>query len=192
MSRTCITPSRIARLRPACQLSYPAVFYTHEHALCPPTSDIFVCYLLGSTGHETLFCDFINAHLVETDFEPVESISIETPFNLKKFQNDKESVLDVRVTGKDKRIINVDIQSSRQMFYLHRSLYYWARLYQGQLQEGANYAMLAPVVRINILDFIVFNTMNSPHTCFVAAEKNHPGCLLTDALQIHFYKIPQY
>lgn len=45
-----------------------------------PTSDMFVRYLLGSRGHEELLCDFINAHLIDSGFEPVERVIIDNPF----------------------------------------------------------------------------------------------------------------
>lgn len=139
-----------------------------------------------------MLCDFINAHLVDSGFEPVERVSIENPFNLKEFQNDKESILDVRAEAKDKRLVNIEIQSAREKFYVHRSLYYWARLYQGQLKEGEGYDTLSPVICINILDFTIFDTIKQPHTCFMVAEKNNPEYLLTGDLQLHFYEIPKY
>ncbi len=162
------------------------------NTLVIPTSDIFIRYLFGSKGNEALLCDFINAHLVDSGFEPVERVTIENPFTLKQFQYDKESVLDVRAEAKDKRIFNVEIQSTRQKAYVSRSLYYWAKLYQGQLKEGEDYAALSPVICINILDFSIFDAIVQPHTCFILAEKDHPEYLLTGDLQLHFYELPKY
>ncbi len=153
---------------------------------------MFIRYLLGSKGHEELLRNFINAHLEDSGFDPVESVTIENPFNLKEFENDKESILDVRAQAKDKRIINVEIQTARQGFYVHRSLYYWARLYQGQLKKSEAYDVLSPVVCINILDFTIFDAIKEPHSCFLITEKSHPEYILTDDFQLHFYELPKY
>ncbi|PID74960.1 MAG: hypothetical protein CSB28_00460 [Desulfobacterales bacterium] len=123
---------------------------------------------------------------------PLSVLLLTTPFNLKEFDNDKESILDVRAQAKDQRIINVEIQTARQGFYVHRSLYYWARLYQGQLKNGEAYDILSPVICINLLDFTIFDAIKEPHSCFLIAEKDHPEYVLTNDFQLHFYEMPKY
>ncbi len=153
---------------------------------------MFIRYLLGSKGHEELLRNFINAHLEDSGFDPVNRVTIENPFNLQEFENDKESILDVRAQAKDKRIINIEIQTARQGVYVHRSLYYWARLYQGQLKKSEAYDVLSPVICINILDFTIFEALREPHSCFLVTEKSHPEYILTDDFQLHFYELPKY
>ncbi len=98
----------------------------------------------------------------------------------------------MRAQAKDQRIINVEIQTARQGFYVHRSLYYWARLYQGQLKNGEAYDILSPVICINLLDFTIFDAIKEPHSCFLIAEKDHPEYVLTNDFQLHFYEMPKY
>ena len=62
---------------------------------------------------------------------------------------DKESVLDVKTIADDQRIFDIKIQNIPEHFYINRSLYYWSRLYHGQLGKGQEYIKLRSVICIN-------------------------------------------
>ncbi|MBF0204997.1 MAG: PD-(D/E)XK nuclease family transposase [Desulfamplus sp.] len=53
---------------------------------------------------------------------------------------------------------------------LARSLYYWAKLYSSQLNEGNKYITLFPVVCINILEFEMFRQFEKYHSTFVLRD----------------------
>ena len=72
---------------------------------------------------------------------------------------------------------------------IKRSLYYWSKLYEEQLNEGEDYSKLARTVCINILNFKYLKT-----------EKFHTGYRLkeietneelTDIIEMHFIEIPK-
>ena len=93
------------------------------------TSDIFIRYLLGSAKNKPILLHFINSILQDSNFEVAKDITLENPFNLKKFIKDKETILDVRAVDKYGRTFNVEIQTYVNTVYSKRSLYYWARIY---------------------------------------------------------------
>ena len=156
-----------------------------------PTTDIFIKYLLGSRKNKDLLLSFINSVLEDSQFNKIVEVEIKNPFNLKSFIADKESILDIKAIDENNRQYNVEIQSTGNIHFKKRSLYYWAKLYSSQLEEGNKYIDLKPTICINILDFELFKEIDSLHTCFLLREQNLPEYVLTDHIVIHFLEIPK-
>ena len=74
--------------------------------------------------------------------------------------------------------------------FKYRTLYYWAKLYSGQLLNTQKYEQLNPVICINILDFNLFKKSETPHICFILKEKDS-DLVCTDHLSIHFIELPK-
>ena len=156
-----------------------------------PTSDIFIKYLLGSKANKDLLLSFINSVLEDSKFQKIIRVEIKNPFNLKSFVYDKESILDVKAIDENNRQYDVEIQTTGNEHFKNRSLYYWAKLYCSQLEGGDKYIDLKPTICINILDFKLFNEIESLHTCYLLREQNLPEYVLTDHIIIHFLEVPK-
>ncbi len=156
------------------------------------TSDLFVRYLLGSEKNIALLVDFINAVLVDCGFETIRKAEITNPFNLKEYSIDKETILDIKAVSETNKTFNVEIQNHPENSYVKRSLYYWARLYGNQLDEGSEYDELKPVICINLLSCTLFNNSRKAHTCFLVTEKDNKNSILTDDLQINYLELPKF
>jgi len=99
----------------------------------------------------------------------------------------KSSRLDLRIKLKDKTEIDVEIQVINQVAYKERVLYYWSKMYSGQLKKSETYDKLKKCVIINIVYFELFK-MPRMHTKFQLLEtKEHE--LLTDQIEIHFLEL---
>lgn len=86
--------------------------------------------------------------------------------------------------------INIEIQLANRYDMEKRTLYYWSRIYSGQLNEGMGYKELAKTITINILDFRFVKPTERYHTTFHLFE-DEEEFLLTDVLEIHFMEIPK-
>ncbi len=157
-----------------------------------PFRDIVFKYIFGRNETKNLLKSFINAVLADVDMETVTEIEILNPFNLKEFQNDKFSFLDIKAEAASGEIYNIEVQLSGFEEYKFRTLYYWAKLYTGQLGESENYAELKPVICINILDFNLIKELDSFHTCFLPYEYQNRDILLTGHFQVHFLEILKF
>ena len=71
-----------------------------------------------------------------------------------------------------------------------RTLFYWSKLFSGQLEKGHDYAELKKTITINILDFEYLKT-NQYHNVYHLREDN-TGHILTDVLEIHFIELPKF
>ncbi|MCG8104970.1 MAG: Rpn family recombination-promoting nuclease/putative transposase, partial [Candidatus Thiodiazotropha endolucinida] len=154
-----------------------------------PLSDLFARALLGDERNTGLLTNFINAFLTPKGLNPVISVDILNPYNLKEYINDKETILDVKARDNHKRIINIEVQISTSKYFANRSLLYWAKSYQSQLHQSEIYTKLNPVICINIVGEPLFPELKEHHTCFHITEMNHPEMILTDHLHIMFMEL---
>lgn len=155
------------------------------------TSDILIHYLFGSEHNRDLLLSFVNAVLTDAEMEPVASVEIQNPFNIKEYRADKLSIPDIRARGYDGRLFDIEVQSIGNATYANRSLYYWAKNYTAQLKESEDYTTLNPVICINLLDFILMTELPLVHSCFLAMEKENPEFILTNHLEIHYLELPK-
>jgi predicted transposase/invertase (TIGR01784 family) len=103
---------------------------------------------------------------------------------------------DFEALAREKRVrlangeqIDVEMQSQRRPALRPRALYYWARLYVGQLQRGAAYTDLRRCVVIWITNF---NELLRPrfHSIFGLRDAEG-GVPLTDHLELHLIELPK-
>ncbi|MFN2266790.1 MAG: Rpn family recombination-promoting nuclease/putative transposase [Desulfonatronovibrio sp.] len=156
-----------------------------------PTSDIFIKYLFGKEEHKSILLDFINSVQTNMEFPLIKDVEIKNTFNIKNLVFDKESVLDIKAVAENGEIYNIEVQTSGDDRFNHRSLYYWSRLYSSQLEQGVLYDKLCPVVCINILDFPLFKETGRYHLCFMLREFDNPELFLTDHLVMHYLELPE-
>ena len=87
----------------------------------------------------------------------------------------------------DNQLINVEMQYGTDSHYKDRTLFYWAKLYGGELQSGEDYSKLKQSICINIVNFPVFDCPEF-HSYFTVMEKNRHE-QLTDKCAIHFFEL---
>ncbi len=160
--------------------------------LIKPTSDMFIHYLFGKEENNDILKSFVNAVLEDSDFPILKKVTVQNPFNLKAYKNDKLTILDIKAEDESGKIYDIEVQSSGNKMYANRSLYYWARLYADQLKESEIYKELNPVICINLLDFKLIKESDKAHTCFMAYEKDNFNLLLSDHFEIHFIEFPKF
>lgn len=83
--------------------------------------------------------------------------------------------------------INIEIQLKDEYNMIKRSLYYWSKLYEGQLENGENYQKLSRTICINLLDFNLLNH-DKFHSVYRLkdCETNEE---LTDVMELHFIEL---
>lgn len=116
-----------------------------------PRIDFVFKKLFGAEENKDILIDFINAVVSERD--QVIDLEIKNPYNEKQFATDKQTVLDIKARDLGGTWFNIEMQMVDQDFYAQRALYYWSRLYVGQLSTGVNYDRLTKTIGINILNF---------------------------------------
>ncbi len=120
-------------------------------ALLPPKMDFVFKRIFGNENHPNVLISFLNAVLNPVD--PIQSVELKDTTIEKSHVEDKYSRLDVRATTNKGEHINIEIQLDNKYNMIKRSLYYWSKLYESQLESGNDYQKLSRTICINLLDF---------------------------------------
>ncbi len=153
--------------------------------LLPPTMDFVFKGLFGNEKRPELLISFLNAVL--TPDEPITSITFKDRTIDKQYKEDKMGTLDILATTNKGELINVEVQVADEKNMIERSLFYWSRLFSGQLQSGNPYQKLERTVCINLLSFDLLDT-DEYHSCYVLKERERNE-QLSDLLEIHFIEL---
>ena len=139
---------------------------------------------------------FINAVLshVKIKGEPVINIK-DVEFldreNNSKSESAKGPRFDFYAHSSDGRRFHIEVQRGREDFFMKRSFYYAANDYVLQLQKGANYDTLEPVIFIGLVNFNLFNRKDCEiwHTVHRVINLMTGECNFRD-FEIHMVEIP--
>ncbi|PCG18769.1 Rpn family recombination-promoting nuclease/putative transposase [Brachyspira sp. G79] len=154
-------------------------------------NDCFVRYLFSNLGNENIVLNFINSAMNNLNFSTFIKLEILNPFNLQKYLNSKESIVDIKCETDTGEIVMIEIQLQGNESFANRVLFYWANGYSLTLNKGEDYKKLCPVISINILNFILSYDIEDCHTCYVIKELKH-NKILTDHCQLHFLELPKF
>ena len=105
-------------------------------------------------------------------------------------EDDKLGILDVRILMNNDTEIDVEIQLSELAVWASRSLFYAAKMFTDQLEQGQKYDVLKKCVSISILDFILFKEEADFYSCFHLREDAR-GFFYTDKLEFHVIELPK-
>lgn len=154
-------------------------------ALLPPKMDFVFKEIFGNEKHPNILISFLNAVLNPSD--PIKSVTLQDTTIEKEYLTDKYSRLDVRATTDKGEHINIEIQLDNKYNMIKRSLYYWSKLYDGQLESGNDYQKLARTICINLIDFNLLNH-DKFHSVYRLKDcETHEE--LTDIIELHFIEL---
>lgn len=153
-----------------------------------PKNDLAFKLLFGDERNKDLLIDLLAAifHQAPSSLSELEYCNTDL---LKDAPDDKQGILDVRTKQADGSQINIEIQVYPIETMVHRSLFYWSRMYVTQLGKGQLYDILKPCIAINIVNFAM-TELNRPHTTWHITE-DHAGDKLSDLFEMHFLELPK-
>ncbi len=146
--------------------------------------------IFGKQGNEPILMAFLNAALKLPQENQITKVTLINPELNKEYNDDKKSVMDIRAVTTEGMHVNIEIQLTNMHDMERRSLYYWAKMYTDQMNQGMAYQELANTITINILDFNYIKQTRNYHSVFRLFEKDE-GFELTEALEIHFMELPK-
>ena len=154
-------------------------------ALLPPKMDFVFKRIFGNENHPNVLISFLNAVLMPVD--PIKSVTLKDTTIERSHLEDKYSRLDVKAITNAGEYINIEIQLKDEYNMIKRSLYYWSKLYEGQIENGENYQKLSRTICINLLDFNLLNH-DKFHSVYRLKDcETHEE--LTDVLELHFIEL---
>lgn len=154
-----------------------------------PRVDLAFKKIFGVEENKDLLISLINSIL--TKEEQVKEVTLLNPYNPKSFLNDKLSVLDIKAKGESGKMFNIEIQVTDEANYDKRALYYWAKLYAGQLKEGSRYSELNKTIGIHILNFTGITNIDKYHNIFRLKE-DETGLKYFEDIELHTIELNKF
>ena len=108
----------------------------------------------------------------------------------KQHENEKQGILDVRLTMNDSTEINIEIQLWYMSAWANRSIFYVARMITEQTEINKKYSNIKKCVGISILDFEYIRQCNKFHTVYHFRE-DAENLMYTDVMEIHVVELPK-
>lgn len=157
--------------------------------LLDPRNDFLFKRIFGSEENRDVLLAFLNTAFIEAGKPPLTEIILLNPYTGKDAPRDKQSILDIRGKTAEGELINVEMQLFNKYDTEKRTMFYWSKLYSGQLQESQSYKMLRKCVTINILNYS-FLANDQYHNVFHLRE-DRTGIPLIDDIELHFLELPK-
>lgn len=154
-----------------------------------PINDFAFKKVFGTPGNKPILVSLLNAILQFP--QPITDVIIENPFNPRDFEDDKLSILDLRVVDGLGQIYGVEIQLAPVQGLIERLVFYGCELYAGQLKNGQGYGQLKPVFVICLLEGCLWKDTARVHHAFRMMDKES-GRTLDNSLAIHTLELGKY
>ena len=118
--------------------------------------------------------------------ETIHSVRIVSPILRKRMRKQKLGILDLALRLNDDTRIDIEVQMSRQRFWIKRNLFYLSHLYVDELWAGEDYDKLKKSITISILDFKLLSGQKY-HSVYTLRDRD--GKELTDLLEVHIIEL---
>jgi predicted transposase/invertase (TIGR01784 family) len=125
--------------------------------------------VFGNPNNIDALTDLLRAvlDLPEEDFHRIDIVD---PQVGRRRPEDKLSILDVRVHTASGKIIDIEIQVSREVAFKERIVYYTSILLTDQMERGLKYDILKKVISIVITDFTLIDDSDAYHNRYLLCD----------------------
>jgi predicted transposase/invertase (TIGR01784 family) len=154
-----------------------------------PINDFAFKKTFGTAENRVALISLLNAILQPKS--PIIEVTLENPYNLQDFEEDKLSILDVKAVDRAGAIYDIEMQLAIFEGLMQRIVFYGCELYSGQLKAGEGYAGLHPVYSICLLNGILWPDATQVHHAFRLADAQS-GRILAGTLEIHTLELGRY
>jgi predicted transposase/invertase (TIGR01784 family) len=152
-----------------------------------PKQDVVFWMLFALERNRPLLMSLLTAVLQPAS--PISSVELLDP-DLDVFAvDDKGVVLDLRVALSGGDQVDIEMQSRPHPALPERLLYYWSKLYAGQLERGGDYTELRPSIAVMFANFSL-DANSDFHSVFQIRERLRRR-LLTQHFELHVVELPR-
>lgn len=131
--------------------------------------------------NETVRKHFIS-DVLEIPFENIKTVRIMNTSLWKRYQKQKQGILDVQLELNDATKINIEMQLKQKKGWDKRTVFYLAKMFTADLRRGENYKKAKKCIAITILDFNIIGNREY-HNKYML--RNRQGDIYTDVLELH-------
>ena len=163
-----------------------------EYNILDPKVDFIFKQIFGQDNPtcRRLLLSLLNAILERKGSETIKTIEYVNPYLDREYSDDKQSILDIRVKTNRNKEIDIEMQVASAPYYVKRSLWYWASIYEKQLEKNQSYGTLNKCIVVNLINFNleILKDCTDYHNVFEVKER-FTNRKLTDDLEIHYVEM---
>ena len=154
-----------------------------------PTNDFAFKKTFGSPSNKAVLISLLNSILGLP--KPIADVTIENPFSIQDFQDDKLSILDIKAFDQNGSIYDIEMQLTTKEGLVKRIVYYGCEIFTGQLRQGQAYDQLNPAYSICLINSKIFDDGEQVHHAFRFTDSTS-GRTLEETLEIHTLELGKY
>lgn len=159
--------------------------------LLNPKVDLAFKKLFGSEENKDLLKSLLNAIL--PPHEQLTELELKNPYNLTDYIDGKLSILDIKAVDEKGKWYDIEMQVEPLRHYGQKALYYWGKVFTGQIDSGELYSKLHKTIVISILDFIYFPHDERHHRIFSLRDiETYEICKGLDYMDLHFIELKKF
>lgn len=156
-----------------------------------PKTDFAFKKIFGDEQNKEILISFLNAILYQGN-SAIESLEILNPYQPPKIRGVKDTYLDIRAKLNNEQTVIIEMQVLNVEGFEKRILYNAAKAYSIQLDTGADYTLLNPVIALTITDFEMFPNLDKVISNFILKEKDFLVDYLIYDIELVFVELPKF
>jgi predicted transposase/invertase (TIGR01784 family) len=156
-----------------------------------PKTDFAFKKIFGDEQNRDILISFLNAILYQGN-SAIESLEILNPYQPPKIRGVKDTYLDIRAKLNNEQTVIIEMQVLNVEGFEKRILYNAAKAYSIQLDTGADYTLLNPVIALTITDFEMFPNLDKVISNFILKEKDFLVDYLIYDIELVFVELPKF
>jgi len=143
-----------------------------ENKLLSLTNDAVMKLFFTNKENEEQLRQFLKAttHLTDDDLA---TIDIKDPKLTKQHVQEKDFIVDIRLTSTSGEKVNIEIQARNHDGFKHRMIAYNARQYASQLPRGKHYIELKSSISLIVTNFSMFDDTDEYYEHILFRRKNN-------------------
>ena len=156
-----------------------------------PKTDFAFKKIFGDEQNKDILIIFLNAILYQGN-SAIESLEILNPYQPPKIRGVKDTYLDIRAKLNNEQTVIIEMQVLNVEGFEKRILYNAAKAYSIQLDTGAYYTLLNPVIALTITDFEMFPNLDKVISRFILKERDYLVDYLIYDIELVFVELPKF
>lgn len=157
-----------------------------------PFTDFGFKYTFGTEKSKPFLIDFLNGLLVgQPQYEPIVDVEYIDKEQNRVFSENRGIIYDILCKTKDGRHFIVEMQNSRQPYFINRSIFYMSRTIFGQGMSGEWNFQLSPVFIVSFMNFCLPELGDAVRTDAGLCNLN-TNELLSDKIRFIYIQLPKF
>lgn len=173
------------------KFNFKGVMTIKQSDVFVPTNDYVFKRIFGRVGNEVITKGLLNA-ILDTKVKEIK-LDENTILNEEDVRNEKIGILDIKAILNNRITCDIEMQMINQDSLEERLLFYWSKMYIGNIRKGDDYDVLKKCIGILIANFKLANLQNiaKGHTEWKLREKDFSKIILTEVCEIHIIELPK-